>query len=97
MPFTYNRETNTWTQTPGEGRILREDDAIWEDDEENNFGEDYDYESDSESESDEDESESDEEEATSPSPRPPTQNPAVTRDQQAHATRTEILRILRRS
>jgi len=90
MPFTYNRETNTWTQTPGAGRIPREDDAIWEDDEENNFGEDIDY----ESESDEDvESESEEED---PSSRPPTQNPAVTRDQNAKATRGEILRILHR-
>ena len=86
MPFTYNRETNTWTQTPGAGRIPREDDAIWEDDEENNYGEDYDY-----------ESESDEEEPPTPPSRLLTQSAAVTRDQRAQATRSEILRILRRS
>jgi hypothetical protein len=94
MPGTYDADTHTWTQTPGVGRNPRDDDAIWEDDEENNFGEDYDY----PSESDEDvESESDEEEPPTPPPRLLTQSAAVTRDQRAQATRTEILRILRRS
>jgi hypothetical protein len=88
MPFTYNMCTNTWVQTPGEGRYIL-DDLIWGDDEDQvqctniQLVLDDDYES------------SDEEEPETPPPRPRVRV-ATTREQRALSTRSEILSILRR-